>query len=575
MAQPIPISARLLPGTRQWFRTLRTDVSGVVGARVAKTPGPFRGGTPGTDGLSLSRGQAAHDGEFRQLGQSLVAAPDAVWTTPLPSERFAEWLHAFDWFGDMASVPNSRERAMDYVDRWIAQYGSYNRFAWRPDILARRLCAWLLHWQPLLDTQTESSSTRRRAVARQARFLRRNLSRVPPGIDRICAHVALALLAVRTDDGQDGLARAQSDLSEQLAEQILPDGAHVSRSPETTLEVLRILRGLDSLLEHHGLVANPGVARAMDRLAPMIAFFSHTDGQLAAFHGGGEGDAGLISTVTTPLTSKPFAFAPHAKYQRLSREGTVILMDVGEPAPFPFDGEAHLAPLAFEMSVPAGRLIVNCGWSPMQPGSWHDAVRRTPAHSTLIAGGADAGRLGDAERLAIPYTGTPVDRGARPVHVSRREAEPGIVVEGSHSGYVPRFGRTHSRRLFLSASGKDVRGEDSLVPGGDGVSGAFDTPGTVVLRFHLHPDVRAVMAESLPKIVLHLDGETWEFLCNSRTPPRLEDSAYLAVGSRPRPCQQIVVELPENEGAHRLQWALKCVEDGESRTPSLGEGSYA
>src|SRR3546814_19124491 len=52
--------------------------------------------------------------------------------------------------------------------------------------------------------------------------------------------------------------------------------------------------------------------------------------------------------------------------------------------------------------------------------------------------------------------------GARRAAVAcrRDEADGSIWLETSHDGYLPVFGLTHHRRLFLSASGDDLRGED-------------------------------------------------------------------------------------------------------------------
>ena len=80
-------------------------------------------------------------------------------------------------------------------------------------------------------------------------------------------------------------------------------------------------------------------------------------------------------------------YAPHTNYQRLDRNGIVLMVDTGSAPPRPYDLESHLAPLAFEMSTPEGRLIVGCGWNGEQPQSWRNAMRASAAHSTLILGG--------------------------------------------------------------------------------------------------------------------------------------------------------------------------------------------
>ena len=565
MSARVPLSARVFPGLRSSLRTARADLRGSLAS--SKSPSrplggaPFRAGSPPALGGSITRGQAVRDGTFSRLGQTVSAPADALWSTPLPSERFAAWLHGFGWLEDLAALSDSdavSRTASLYTDAWAAEYGRYNRFVWQPHILARRLVNALAFWSPLLDG--EGADARQRTLTRQARYLRASTARLAPGLDRIRGSVALALFALRTNDA-DALANAQAALGDHLSAQILPDGAHVSRSPETTLAALTLLRALDRQLEHHNLAASNAVSRAMDRMAPMIAFFSHTDGGLAAFHGGGEADVGAVGRITAGLTSKPFAFAPHSRFQRVQRDGTVLLMDVGGAAPFPFDGEAHLAPLAFELSTPEGRLIVNCGWSPDQPEAWRVPMRRTAAHSTLDVAGVDAGRLGRRDDIAIPYRGDPVLRGSAPVQVERRDADIGVIIEGAHSGFLPAAGAIHRRRVFVSETGDDVRGEDSLVPGRDAMD-AFDSGRDVCLRFHLHPDVAATPGADGRHVRLDLpDGGAWVFLSTATREGfslGLEESAYLGAGNRPRPTRQIVLRgKADARGDLVLKWAIK------------------
>src|SRR3546814_4334259 len=111
------------------------------------------------------------------------------------------------------------------------------------------------------------------------------------------------------------------------------------------------------------------------------------------------------------------------------------------------------------MSVGRERLIVNCGaqggtqsggWGP-GAGEWRAAQRSTAAHSTAT--------LGDTNSSELRAEG---GIGARRAAVAcrRDEADGSIWLETSHDGYLPVFGLTHHRRLFLSASGDDLRGED-------------------------------------------------------------------------------------------------------------------
>src|SRR3546814_2687549 len=98
--------------------------------------------------------------------------------------------------------------------------------------------------------------------------------------------------------------------------------------------------------------------------------------------------------------------------------------------------------------------------------------------------------------------------GARRAAVAcrRDEADGSIWLETSHDGYLPVFGLTHHRRLFLSASGDDLRGEDRFTAETSGAARPCD----VALRFHLHPEVQAMAAQDGRSVVLRLPkGSGW------------------------------------------------------------------
>ena len=123
-----------------------------------------------------------------------------------------------------------------------------------------------------------------------------------------------------------------------------------------------------------------------------------------------------------------------------------------------------------------------------------------------------------------------------------------VWASASHDGYAPNFGLTHRRRLWLSADGLDLRGEDTLEGGPKGV---FAIP------FHLHPDVKASLIQNGGAALLRTPGAVaWRFNIGGG---RLElaDSVYLGHGAVRR-SEQLVVTGPAVDGAP-LKWALRQI----------------
>ena len=519
-----------------------------------------------------TRGAELLSGHFHHAGQSLdVGLQGDPWTVAVPSERFAIWLHRFDWFEDLAAGKDvtAAVRARFLVDQWIAVYGVWNPFAWELSTLSARLYSWLAHWSPILsaDSASEAAASRRRSALRQMKYLRKNYARTETGLPRLFAALTLALGGARLADKAEGyLDRGLDWLDDEIELQILPDGGHISRSPQAALDVLEALMLLDDILDARGIARSKAMGRAIDRLQPMIPFFLHSDGGLAVFNGGGEGSPKRIKRLmkAAALTARPFSYSPHSHYQRLDQGGSVLIVDTGGTPDAPFDGEAHLAPLAFELSTDAGRMIVNCGWSGVQPQSWRGPVRATAAHSTLTLGGASAGAILESGYRAR-LLGQVVESDVGIVKAQRKEQATGTWLEATHEGYRDSVGLVHRRRFYMTEDGHDIRGEDSLyLPMGDAPLRRDSIP--FAIRFHLHPDCRATLAQDQKSALIIQGGRTGWRMRTDGGPLSIEPSFYLGKGEKPIKTSQIVIHgnaFADGDGetqSNRIRWSLRLLE---------------
>lgn len=520
------------------------------------------------------KGEAILKGHFVHANQLLdVGRQGDPWPVLSPSERFAVWHHGFDWLWDLGMVGSKEtpEKARTLIDQWISHYGEWNSFAWQPDIMSERLYAWLGNWGNLLSTDRleESGQARRNNLFRQIRHLKASYKKTSDGNSKLRAATVITLAGIiRPDKSYDYLNRGLDWLDEQIHQQILPDGGHISRRPADCLDALEILTTLDQALEKHGIDGSNSINRALERLRHIIPFFQMPDGGLASFNGSGKGDPTKINNLLkfSKTTASPFVYCPYTGYQRIHQNDTVILIDTGETTAYPYDRNAHLAPLAFEMSTKGGRLIVNCGWSDEQPLVWRESMRLTAAHSTLTIGNHSAGELvtaGIKSQLFEGHIGTGVDT----VDATRREQSEGIWLEMSHNGYLEQIGLSHRRKLYIHESGNDIRGEDSLlVPIGQTPISHSALP--FEIRFHLHPSVKATLAQDLHSALLIQSGQIgWRFRTDGG-PLRIEESVYLAEGDKPVKTEQIVISgsaFADGDGeskSNRIRWSIRKLEPG-------------
>jgi uncharacterized heparinase superfamily protein len=511
----------------------------------------------------LEDADAIFRGRFRLPSGTVALKNQAVWDIVPPNKAWAEELHSFMWLrhfseiGGEASIKLARQSVSD----WIARYGRGHEVAWRPHIVAQRLTAWASHHRLVFgkaDILWRSAVLH--SMVRQARHLQRTVRQAPDGEPRITAAIGLAMSGLTLPDGVARLRRGLEALTFEVSRQILPDGGHVSRNPESVLRILIDLLTLSLALKEQDGALPDKVRSAIDRMTPALRFFRHGDERLSLFNGGTESTERMIDAVLSrdDARGKPFGFAPHSGYHRLSAGNSIVLLDVGGPPPASFSAAAHAGALSFELSHGPDRIIVNCGATYARGDDWREAGRATAAHSTLILDNKSSASIlaqGLPARILGPRLFTTGGVTSR-----RNESEGGIWIDSSHRGYVRSYGVIHERRLYLATTGEDLRGEDSLVPLNDArqkMGNRRKIPFAV--RFHVHPDTRLSLAQDGSSVILLLpSGEGWRFRATGGT-IALDESIYLGTADAVRRTEQIVVTGEFTGEVARIQWALRHV----------------
>lgn len=327
-------------------------------------------------------------GRFRFANDTVDVVDGSIFDKAPPSRAWSLSLLEFDWLPPLASAGGdpARKLATNLMSQWVKRYGRYVEPAWAPHVMARRLVHIFAHGRFVLSNSDMLWRSKIFVSLReQCRQLMRNVDEAPDGLPRFEAAAALALSGMCLDDSTKRLGVGIGRFETQIARQILPDGGHISRSPEALLDAYRHVVMVIDALTAVGYRVPQSIMNAHDRMAPMIRFFRHGDGALALFNGGKEGDARMIASLLArdEVRGQPFVFAPHSAYQRLVAGRTLALMDVGVPPKSAFATEAHAGCLAFELSAGAQRIVVNCGNASAGQIKWERALRGTAAHSAV------------------------------------------------------------------------------------------------------------------------------------------------------------------------------------------------
>ena len=487
------------------------------------------------------RGTAIGGGEIELAGE-LIRNPSPRWRPPSAG---AEWIaawHGFGWIADLIAGGAARDPAGDLVRSWLRENRGWHSIAWRSDVLATRVFAWVAHFDEIVRRDQDHSLRRAMltSMAAQLRHLARTATWEVAGAARLRALKGLIAGRAALGGSAVRLAKVVRALEREVQVQVLPDGGHLSRNPSLQLRVLQDLIDTRAVLRAARIETPGGLQQAIERMAPMLRFFRHGDRRLALFNDSLEEDGVVIDLVLTRSETKGGApaQAPQSGFDRLQAGRSLAIVDTGRPPPRGSDQTAHAGTMSFEMSHERERIIVNCGAYRGPKSSWSRVARASAAHSVLV--------VADTNSTEIREDGA-LGRGPSSIARERAEHEGQQWISATHDGYRERFGLTYARQLFLAADGEDLRGEERLT----GRPGA-----AFAVRFHLHPSVQASLTQGEGAALFRLpSGMRWRLRAVGAE-MSLGESIYLGSGEA-RKTQQVVLSGTVGADGAAVRWALR------------------
>src|SRR5262245_41307091 len=525
------------------------------------TPQSFFAVAPDTWPGDTALGQRLMMGELLACGSAGVVQPgsdDPPWQRAGAPALWLDALNGFGWLRDLRDCGDLGAGALAsrLVDDWAEHEWRWSPVTWRRDVLAERMVSWIRHYEWLAASADAGFAARFVfSLARQRLHLKRALRAGLSGHEGVAALKALVFADIAfLREGKrfdKSLEQTLARLAKFVKRYVLHDGVVAERAPQVQLAVLRHLVDVRAALASAERRAPAELIAAIDRLAPMLRFFRHGDGGLALFNGAWEGDRALTDLVLARSGSSEAApaMALVSGFQRLAAGTSLVIADAGSPPGRGMDGSAHAGTLSFEMSAAHERLITNCGTYPGAPRDWQHFMRYTAAHSTAVVDDTNSSEITD--HGALEYR-------AGNVLVDRAENDGAQWLDMSHDGYRSLYGIIHRRRLWLSADGGDLRGEDIFAgPEGKAVT---EPDRRFIVRFHLHPSVKATLAQSGQAVLMRLpSGRGWR-LRASDAGIGLAESIYLGEEGRVRRTEQIVLVGHVPREGSSVKWALTRME---------------
>ncbi|WP_081944779.1 heparinase II/III family protein [Sphingopyxis sp. MWB1] len=505
----------------------------------------------------MRAGTAIRAGHFLHRGLKLPLA-ELDFATLKVAPAFADYLHSFAWLRDLSTAATRADGAPiaeAMVRRWLAAHGeAVSEPAWDAENSGWRILFWAFHAPLILSS---SDLVYRSAVlnhlARAARHLDRAADKTRPGTGQLVVWVGIVAASLLMPGGEPRQVFGEAGLRKVIETSFYADGGNIARSPQAQLDAVMALAMLARIYDMRRMEIPAFLQEVLARAVPALLGLLHSDGGMGNWQGSGATPAAHIEAVITAsgIRTRPLKQARDWGYQRLVAAKVVLLADAAPP-PIARVTEAGCAStLAFELSDGPERLIVNCGGAALTgatiPAELARGLRTTAAHSTLT--------LADSNSTAILPSGA-LGKGVTEVELDRRETPQGSRLEMSHDGYARRHGLIHRRLLILSPNGRELRGEDMLLPA---PRSRRKGDKHFTLRFHLGRNVSpSLTADKLGALLRIEGGPLWQFRTSDGTLD-IEESLWVDGEGRPHPTQQLVVSASAPAGGASIGWIFKHI----------------
>ncbi len=476
-------------------------------------------------------------------------------------------LHSFSWLDDLsASAPRAdcRATAERIAGLWLdANPKPAKGPAWTVEHAGLRLLSWLVHAPILLANHDGDLRPRLlAAIEETANWLDRKAPRAGAGFGQVAGWAAVTAAGLLLPEGKPRRLYGEAALIRALGDLVAEDGGVLSRCPAAQMDAIALLTNLIASYDAAEIEAPLALTVMRELLVPPLLSLRHADGALGSWQGQGAVSADRVASLiaATGVRTRPLKDVKHWGFHRVRGGETIIQFDAAPPPRARHARTGCASTLAFEMSDGLSRVIVNCGGAALAggqvPARIGQGLRATAAHSTLVLDNANStaillhGKLGKGAEL--------VETESRLLEKKGREA---TRVEASHDGYAARFGLIHRRVLTLSDDGKELAGEDILLPvSRKGKRGKIG----FAIRFHLGRGVEAHLSDDKRGASLLLpDGKLWQFrlhgdaAASGEVALAREDSLWVDGEGRPHATEQLVIEGMTSRGGGQFSWLFK------------------
>jgi len=330
---------------------------------------------------------------------------------------------------------------------------------------------------------------------------------------------------------------------ELLKVQIDIGGFHKSYNPLQQAKFLNHLHEIKNMMLFFNLPTPNELSFQIINMSSLLMNLLHKDGSIALFNGSNNFYKKEIDQLIKQ--ERDIKLKDYREYKKgiciYVDKNKKLFMDVVLPTSHEINKNLHASTLAFEFSYYNEKIITNCGSVEKRIGKKPEYLRYSAAHSTIILNNTNISELVEKKS----YKRVPKNI---PFEINQNENY--IIFAASHDGYLNKFNKIIKRKIFISKSHDEIKGEDSIIS-----TKIKNKKISYSIRFHIVPDCNCLITNDKKSIIIKTKlNQTWVFKSSSIV--SIENSVYIGDGKKIEENKQIVISGTIDNAKKVQYWSL-------------------
>ena len=432
-------------------------------------------------------------------------SPKLLWKISPNQEQKFENLHGFLWLTKL-DRKNSKKITKDIINSWINRYFNFDSYAWKMDIMARRIIAWSSNIDITLEDADQNYKDKFfLSLIKQSNFLFKNINNLFYSPNKLICCAAIILSGLMFKENESNYKFGIKEL-EKIVKNYFDDwGFPKSRNPEEVFVCLKYLILIREWFKEAQKPIPNFLNEIIYKCGSCYSLLSYSNKQFPLFNGAAE-----INSSDYDL------FLKNLKYKFNNKENSVsdifkikskkieFFIDCGNPPPNKFTKYYQAGCLSFELTSNKQKVICNSGYGRYLSSELTALSRSTAAHSTLYINDTSSCIFQKNKSINKIYGNSLLEK-HKIIEKNYTENKDFYFIKSAHNGYENSFGYLHTRSVKIYKSKNEILGEDSLKK-----TKIYSGPLVYCIRFHIYPDTKIVKTKAGNSILISLsNGEGW------------------------------------------------------------------